>query len=47
MLARIGYEHINHGNTHGVLRNNRILQQLATIRLTSKIIHNTTNVICM
>ncbi len=24
MLARIGYEHINNGNTHGVLRNNRI-----------------------
>ncbi len=24
MLARIGYEHIKHGNTHGVLRNSRI-----------------------
>ncbi len=46
MLARIGYEQINHGNTHGVLRNKRIFQQLATIRLTSKIIHNTPNVIC-
>jgi hypothetical protein len=28
MLARIGYEHIKHGNTYGVLRNSRIFNNL-------------------